>query len=114
VSYSSCVDICIFFHAVPLLKDLYKQITLKYAPHWKEIGLLLDLNHSQLEIINADNPNSVKSCCNKMLAEWLRVDIHASWKKLFAAIDSIVVLDDQTITSQGIYIVIAIISCCFF
>ena len=68
-----------------------------------------------MEIINADNPNSVKSCCNEMLAEWLRVDIHASWKKLFAAIDSIVVvLDDQTITSQGIYIVIAIISCCFF
>jgi len=49
----------------------------------------LDLNEAKLNIFEADSPNNVVKCCEKMFTEWLRVDLHASWKKLFEAIDEI-------------------------
>jgi len=45
------------------------------------------LSNAKLKQIKADN-NTVKHCCNKMLAEWLNIDTKASWKKLFTAIES--------------------------
>ena len=62
------------------------------------------MSDSKMRIIQADHPNDVKHCCNKMLAEWLRVDLDASWEKLFAAIKLPVVPGEQAITDQGIYL----------
>ena len=77
-----------FFHAAPILRDLYKYFTPEYAPGWIEIGILLGLPDTKIRIIKANNPSDVKRCCNEILAEWLRVDLDASWVKLFAAVDS--------------------------
>jgi len=72
-----------------LPKDLHKNITKNYATHWREIGVLLNLDNPKLDIIKADNPNNVVRCCDVMLSEWLRLDLSATWKKLFDVIDDI-------------------------
>ena len=71
-----------------MLRDLYEHITPNYAADWKVIGTLLNLVTGELNIIEHTNPTNLKWCCNKMLEMWLEVDPHATWKKMFAAIDS--------------------------
>ena len=75
-------------NTIPLLKDLYQYITPRYAADWKVIGVLLDLPSGELKAIEAGYPTNVKWCCNQMLEKWLEVDTTASWRKLFAIIES--------------------------
>jgi len=107
------IHICVF-HLVPLLQDLYQYVTPEYTTHWREIGVLLGLPDSKMKIIQANNPNDVQRCCNEMLAEWLRVDLDASWEKLFAVIESPVVSGQQTIINQGVYLFGVNVSRCLF
>ena len=65
--------------------------------------MLLGLPDSKMNIIQANNPNNVQRCCNEMLAEWLKVDLDPSWKKLLDAIESSVVSSQQIINAQGVY-----------
>jgi len=65
--------------------------------------VLLGLPDSKMNIIQANNPNNVQRCCNEMLAEWLKVDLDPSWKKLLDAIESSVVSSQQIINAQGVY-----------
>ena len=48
----------------------------------------LGLSTAKLDIISADNPSDCTKCCNRMLAEWLRLNPNACWKKLFDALES--------------------------
>ena len=73
-------------NTTPLLKDLYQHITPQYAVDWKMIGTLLGLPSRILEEIEAMYPTNAKQCCNKMLEEWLKRDITASWGKLLTVI----------------------------
>ena len=50
--------------------------------------MLLDLPSGELKAIEAGYPTNVKWCCNQMLEKWLEVDTTASWRKLFAVIES--------------------------
>jgi len=100
-SLYTSLKIIFFFHAAPLLKDLYKHVTPEYATSWREIGIHLGLSDAKMRIIKADHPKDVKGCCNEMLAKWLAVDLNASWKKLFVAIDSSIDSGHQTIKHQG-------------
>ena len=76
------------------MKDLYHYITPKYAADknlaadWKVIGTLLDLPSGELNAIEAGYPTNVKWCCNQMFEKWLETDTAASWRKLFAVIES--------------------------
>ena len=72
----------------PTLRELQGHVTPQYAADWREIGVELGLTDAKLREIRKDNPDSVKSCCNRMFSEWLRVDTTASWEKLFTAIES--------------------------
>ena len=74
---------------------MYRYVTPSYGREWKQIGIELGLSYPQLKEIKADNHN-VKECCNEMLAVWLNVDTKASWKKLFAAIESPAVISNPT------------------
>ena len=74
--------------SVPLLKELYRDITPHYATHWKVIGTELGLSAGALDIIEQDNMYKAVQCCNSMLKKWLEVDITASWEKIFKAIKS--------------------------
>ena len=82
------------FHIVnttPLLRDLCQYVTPQYATDWEVIGILLGLPVGELKIIEAGYPTDLKGCCNEMWIQWLQVDSTASWRKLFAVIESPVV-----------------------
>lgn len=72
----------------PSLKDLYEQITPRYAADWNVIGVLLDLPREELKAIELKSPNNVTRCCNFMLEKWLETGTATSWRHLFAVIDS--------------------------
>ena len=72
----------------PLLKDLCQHVTPCYAANWIVIGTLLGIPQPKLEVIELDNPHKAAHCCNAMLKQWLEMDTSASWKKLFATIES--------------------------
>ena len=75
-------------NSTPLLKDLYEHITPRYAADWKVIGTLLGVPNGELNAIEAGYPINVRWCCNQMLEKWVEIDSSASWRKLFAAIES--------------------------
>lgn len=64
----------------------------RYATYWREIGIELNVDCSELEIIRenyATHHNKTEECCKAMIKEWLKVDINATWKKLIKAIDNV-------------------------
>ena len=89
---NSCYT-CIFpvVNSTPSLKDLYENVTARYATSWKRIGILLDLPSKQMIDIEAEYPTNPKRCCNEMLEMWLDIDTNASWGKLLKAIESLAV-----------------------
>ena len=72
------------------MKDLYKYVTPCYAAHWEDIGVYLDIELGQLKIIKKNNPSDASDCCKDLWKKWLEADSDATWEKLFAAIDSVV------------------------
>ena len=66
--------------------DSITQIVLPYAMHWKEIGILLDVDSKQLEELEQTCPNDFIRCCKEMINKWLQRDRNASQRKLFASI----------------------------
>ena len=88
--------------ATPSLKDLVEHITPQYAADWKVIGTLLDLPSGELDAIEAGWPINVKWCCNQMLEKWLQVDPTASWRNLFAAIESLYVSNCQAVDKGNV------------
>ena len=75
-------------NTTPDPKDLQKYFTPQYAVHWKVIGTQLCLPSATLDIIEHDNRDKARECCNAMLNKWLQVDTTASWEKLFTVIES--------------------------
>ena len=72
----------------PELKDLLEHISPHYAVHWKEIGILIGIPVEEIQAIELGHPTMPKVCCNEMFTKWLECDAHASWEKVFSAIDS--------------------------
>ena len=63
------------------------------APHWKEVGDLLDFDPEgrTLELIESDNKNEGHTaCCREMFVYWLRVKgREATWAVLIELLDDI-------------------------
>ena len=78
---------------------MFKYVTPRYASHWKEIGIFLDLKPEEIEIIKMDNPEDTKRRCNDMFIKWLQINSNASWEKLFNALD----LATGAVPSDGFY-----------
>ena len=76
------------------LKDLLEDFTPQYASRWKEIGTLLNLPSGTLDIIERDHVYRSVPCCTAMWKEWLKIDVSASRKKLWKAIESLAVSID--------------------
>ena len=87
----------------PELKDLYVHFTPKYALKWKVIGTLLGVTSEKLDIIEHDSREKVEECCNEMLRWWLRIDLKASWEKLFAVIQTMT--SSEAENNKGDYVV---------
>ena len=75
-------------NTTPSLKDLQQCFTPQYAVQWRVIGIQLGLPNATLDIIEHDNRDKARECCNVMLNKWLQVDTTASWEKLFTVIES--------------------------
>jgi len=87
----------------PKLKDLYKHITPLYPAHWKDIGIYLDMEVEQLQIIQADHPNDSSKSCKVLWEKWLEYNSDATWEKLFGAIKYVDLSSSSALTS-GNYI----------
>ena len=72
----------------------------KIAPDWRDLGtqLLHEKYTHKLNVIQADHPNKVEDCCDKMFQYWLEVDTEANWNKLIDALEHI----DQNATAAKI------------
>ena len=79
--------------APTLLAQLYDEVTPKYAHKWEVIGTKLGLLKGRLEAIKTEWPTNFKRCCNRMLDEWVDVDINACMEKINAVIQSLEVHD---------------------
>ena len=55
------------------------------ARKWKQIGLILKISQSELDIIEADK-NGVKDCLQKMLSEWVNNAKRTTWKQIVFAL----------------------------
>ena len=75
-------------NTTPSLKDLQQYFTLQYAVKWRVIGTQLGLPGPILDIIEYNNRDKARECCNAMLKKWLEMDTTASWGKLFTVIES--------------------------
>lgn len=64
------------------------EVSTEVESDWFSIGIQLNLSHSLLKKIEADNPKSVQHCCAEMFAEWLSQDKAASWSTLMDALTS--------------------------
>ena len=54
---------------------------------WELLGLQLFIQHSTLQIIRVDHRHGdAADCMIETIAQWLRTDIGASWKKLAEAV----------------------------
>ena len=70
------------------LRDLVNHVIPSVANHWYDLGLqLLDPEYeNELNIIEEDTKNDVKTCCRKMFSKWLKTDKLASWDKVIEAL----------------------------
>ena len=85
-----CSSYCLCY--IPGIEyDSIIQIVLPCAIHWKEIGVLLDVDSKQLEELEKTYPNDFIRCCKEMINKWLKTDRNASQRKLFASIKLVTV-----------------------
>ena len=66
----------------PCLKDL---ILLKIT-QWYELGLRLNIERYQLELIKKNNPGDTSKCVIDMFYHWLHNSLDASYHKLMEAL----------------------------
>ena len=57
--------------------------------NWYELGIELDFDESDLDVIKANHPDDVMGAKNKCIGKWLDRDPHKSWDKLASALRKI-------------------------
>ena len=77
----------------PLLKDLYDHVVNNVADKWRALGVQLLVRPDQqkmLDIIAADHPHDVVSCCKCVFKKWLEPTTadYATWNQLIKALRS--------------------------
>ena len=51
--------------------DYYRKV-MDHCAHWKELGVLLEVEPSELDVIERDRPRESKDCMVAMLDAWLK------------------------------------------
>ena len=76
----------------PLLRDLYDHVVNDVGDKWKDLGvqLLRSDQEKMLDIIAADHPHDVVSCCKYVFKKWLETTTadYATWNQLIKALRS--------------------------
>ena len=73
----------------PELKDLCKYVLPVYAAHWQKIGIFLNIQPGQLNVIKLLHAHG---CCVDLFIKWLEGKDNVTWEKIFEAIDLFTVL----------------------
>ena len=69
---------------------LLRELRIKVANEWEDIGIELSLEEGQLKQIKANNPNDSNACLREMLRVWLsHVAPPPSWSAMADAVDSL-------------------------
>ena len=73
------------------LNNIFKPDLSGVATKWYELGmqLLQDDATGVLDVIKANHPNNVTTCCNEMFKKWLETQHDASWSQLVMALNEI-------------------------
>ena len=72
------------------LKNVQKELHIKVADEWEDIGIQLDIDDGLLNQIKLDNANNSKTCFREMLRIWLkRTNPPPSWSELADALDAL-------------------------
>ena len=71
------------------MKILNRYVVSKYASEWKDIGIELDIDIDELNIIEKDNPGQSKMCFQKTLEKWLKITTNPTWSTLEAALTNV-------------------------
>ena len=72
----------------PSLKALHDHVVNSVAGKWKDLGVQL-LPPDMIDIIAADHPHDVVSCCKSVLKKWLETTTtDATWNQLIGALRS--------------------------
>ena len=73
------------------LRNILKPDVSGVATRWYDLGvqLLDDAATGVLDVIKADHPNDVTTCCNEMFKKWLEMQHDASWSQLVMALNKI-------------------------
>ena len=66
----------------PQLKDLILVRTVK----WYELGLQLEVESHDLNVIQANNQNNVDACKREMFSKWLGITPNASYQQVVEAL----------------------------
>ena len=79
-------------HLEPTLKDL---IVIKVT-NWYDLGLQLDIEDENLDVIKANNPRDTSSCKREMFRLWLKM-VEPCYQKLA---DALVAIGEENQASQ--------------
>ena len=66
----------------PQLKDLILVRTVK----WYELGLQLEVEGKDLDVIQANNQNNIEACKREMFSKWLGITPNASYQQVVEAL----------------------------
>ena len=79
------------------MKQLIRQLRSK-AANWEDLGIQLDIDDGELQVIKSNNPSDNGACLREMLRKWLTRAIPApSW---VAIVEAVEYLDDQKLASE--------------
>ena len=102
---------CIIGSDRPSLRSLHDHVVNSVAGKWKDLGVQL-LPPEMIDIIAADHPHNVVSCCQCVLKKWLDTT-SATWNQLIKALRSPSVqmdyfagqLEQMLITQRKFYVI---------
>ena len=89
----------------PTERDFNIHVVPNYATKWRELGALLGLASSKLDIIEYDHPHSCEERCKAVLRKWLKIDVCATWGKLVEATAAVYLSSGNVsahVTTEGI------------
>ena len=79
------------------MKQLIKELRFK-AANWEDMGIQLDINDGELQIIKSNNAGDNGACLREMLRRWLS---HASPAPSWGAVvDAVECIGDQQLASK--------------
>ena len=81
----------------PTTRDVCRHVVPSYAHKWRFLGVELQFDQAELDIIFSNHHNDSVSCCRDLMSGWLQKFPSATWDQLLTAIDN---LPEFTCTSD--------------